>query len=108
MGNIGAIAVSYGPPIAAFSLAPTSTLNVRGAINACENNGVGLAATTFLYGYTNPIGSPINPTLDGFRFRFDWDYRAINDDYLIIEKTDGQSNDPDGGIVFQNTGADNV
>ena len=97
-----------GGAIAGFSQAPTSLLNVRGPINSCEQNGSAFLPTTILYGYTTVTGNPEDPALDGYRFKYNWSTRAVNNDYLIIEKTDGQSADPDGGILFENTGNDGV
>ncbi len=45
---------------------------------------------------------------DNFRIRYDNDLFGTNLDGLIIEKTDGNSTYPDGGIMFANTGNDNI
>jgi hypothetical protein len=48
------------------------------------------------------------PTGDGFRMRYENNFFGTNKDALVIEKTDGNDADPDGGIAFVNTGNDGV
>lgn len=43
---------------------------------------------------------------DGFRMRWDTGFFGTDLDALVIEKTDFNHNDPDGGIAFVNTGKD--
>jgi len=50
----------------------------------------------------------INGVSDAFNIRFDDDFGGSGADYLIFEKTDGNGNNPDGGIVFLNTGNDGI
>ena len=60
---------------------------------------------TILFGNTNESGTP---TGDGFRIRYDSDFFDPSLDALIVEKTDANHADPDGGIVFVNTGSDGI
>ena len=64
-----------------------------------NNNG------TIWYQNTVPEGIPSN---DGYRVRWEHDYFSTNAEALLIEKTDGNAANPDGGIVFVNTGNDGV
>lgn len=50
---------------------------------------------------TTMSGVPAN---DGFRMRYDADFFGTNTDALLFEKTDMNQAEPDGGIVFVNTG----
>jgi hypothetical protein len=56
---------------------------------------------------TNASGIPNG---DGFRMKYVPDFFGAGGtyDYLVFEKTDGNSNDPDGGIAFVNTGNDGL
>jgi len=47
---------------------------------------------------------------DGFNISFNNDYfdDATGDDFLIFEKTDGNTSNPDGGFLFTNTGNDGI
>jgi hypothetical protein len=54
---------------------------------------------------TSPTGTPDG---DGYRISLENDYDGADVDFLVIEKTDGNTNTPDGGIVFLMTGADGV
>ncbi|NET24634.1 hypothetical protein [Okeania sp. SIO1I7] len=80
------------------TLNPTAILDVAGALK--------LATTgTLIFHSTNESGTP---TGDGFRLRYDSNFFGTNLDGLVIEKTDGNANNPDGGIAFVNTGNDGV
>ncbi|MEM9686922.1 MAG: tail fiber domain-containing protein [Bacteroidota bacterium] len=79
---------------------PDATLDVAGAIKYTGNY-----EGTILFGNTNESGTPNG---DGFRMRYENHYFGTNDDALIFEKTDGNGSNPDGGIVFANTGNDGV
>lgn len=57
---------------------------------------------------TNSVTPTGTPSEDGFRIQWDNDFTAPNNDYLVIDKTDGNSLIPDGGIAFTNTGSDGV
>lgn len=48
------------------------------------------------------------PTTDGFRISYEQDYDGTGIDFLVVEKTDGNATDPDGGIVFVMTGNDGI
>ncbi len=79
---------------------PKSALDVAGAINQSATD-----PSTILFHHTNESGVPND---DGFRLRFDGEFLNNSNDALIIEKTDGNQNDPDGGIVIANTGKDGI
>jgi len=89
MGNVGIGTTS-----------PESKLDVSGAIKYS-----GSFTGTILYGDVNPIGTP---TRDGFRIRQDGGFFGESRDALVIEKTDGNADSPDGGIAFVNTGQDGI
>jgi hypothetical protein len=80
---------------------PSAKLELRGAI---KNSTVG-DTTTIIFSRTAETGIP---TGDGFRMKFNNNYYGANCDALVLEKVDGQSANPDGGIVFTNTGNDGV
>lgn len=61
--------------------------------------------TTLIHLHSPETGPSPN---DGFRIRYESSFFAQNEDGLIIEKTDGNNADPDGGIAFVNTGNDGV
>ncbi len=91
-----------------FSQVPTALLNVRGAINSCApidilNNPV----RTILYSYANPIGGTLDP-LEGFRIKYNINFSGTNGDATVFEKVDNNALDPDGRMVFTNTGNDGV
>ncbi len=80
------------------TLNPSAKLEVAGALK--------LATTgTLIFHSTNESGTP---TGDGFRLRYDNNFFGTNQDGLVIEKTDGNEGNPDGGIAFVNTGNDGV
>ncbi|MCP3927190.1 MAG: hypothetical protein GY714_31920 [Desulfobacterales bacterium] len=56
--------------------------------------------TLFLYG-----GTTLN---DGFRIRTDETFFGEYNDAIIFEKTDGNHENPDGGIAFTNKGSDGI
>lgn len=72
-----------------------------GADGAVELHG----GSTFFFNRTNASGPP---TGDGFRIRYDDNFFGTNADGLIVEKTDGNHPNPDGGIAFVNTGSDGI
>ncbi len=45
---------------------------------------------------------------DAAKIYYDDNFLGVNQDALIIEKTDGNQTNPDGGIVFVNKGSDNI
>jgi hypothetical protein len=79
---------------------PGAKLDVAGAIYQSASD-----PTTILFHDVNESGTP---NLDGFRIRYDGNFYGTNADALILEKTDGNGADPDGGISFVNTGNDGV
>ncbi|NEP35885.1 tail fiber domain-containing protein [Moorena sp. SIO3B2] len=82
-------------------------LNVTGSIAGLEVSGALKLATTGtqIFHSTNESGTPSG---DGFRLRYDNTFFGTNLDALVIEKTDGNNPNPDGGIAFVNTGNDGV
>ncbi|ASC72321.1 uncharacterized protein XM38_032780 [Halomicronema hongdechloris C2206] len=78
------------------TITPDAKLTVAGAL---KFSGDG----TLIFYQTNESGTPNG---DGFRFRYDETFFGSTRDALVIEKTDGNSTDPDGGIAFVNTGND--
>ena len=76
-------------------------LNIEGdakITGATELGGVS-PTETLLFG---------RPNSDGFNILYDENYNGTGKDYLVFEKTDKNSNAPDGGLVFVGTGMDNV
>ncbi|MGH1336700.1 MAG: tail fiber domain-containing protein [Aureispira sp.] len=63
---------------------------------------------TFGIGFLGEIPANSNVSGDRARFYWDGDYAGMYSDFLMIEKTDGNQVDPDGGIAFINKGSDNV
>ncbi len=75
---------------------PEASLHVNGSIKTFSGSG------TVLYGMTNPFGVPDG---DGFRIRWEQDWRGQQyRDALVFEKTDFNSDAPDGLMAFVNTG----
>ncbi len=82
--------------------------NATSALMKLDENGR-LALTNSLI--TIPVGtllSNFRTMTDGFRMRYENNLFGANLDGLVIEKTDGNAAYPDGGIIFANTGNDNV
>jgi hypothetical protein len=77
---------------------PGAKLEVAGAIKVP-------AVGTLIFNDPNETGTPGG---DRFRIRYENHFYGTNLDALIIEKTDGNNADPDGGISFVNTGSDGV
>ncbi|NES77323.1 MULTISPECIES: hypothetical protein [Okeania] len=80
------------------TLNPSAILEVAGALKLAKTG-------TLLFHSTNESGPP---TGDGFRLRYDADFFESPLDALVIEKTDGNGRNPDGGIAFVNTGNDGI
>ena len=76
---------------------PQAPLDVFGPIRLSGDG----RSETLIFRYGGESGAP---TIDSFRLRYENDFFATNHDALIIEKTDGNGNSPDGGIAFVNTG----
>jgi len=77
---------------------PGAKLEVAGAIKVPEEG-------TLIFNDPNEAGTP---GTDGFRIRYVENFYGGTEDALIIEKTDVNHADPDGGISFVNTGSDGV
>jgi len=77
---------------------PGAKLEVAGAIKVP-------AVGTLIFNDPNEAGTP---GWDGFRIRYQDNFYGTYLDALIIEKTDYNHADPDGGISFVNTGSDGV
>lgn len=78
---------------------PTAKLEVNGAIKSLTSD--------ILHGNVNPTGIP---TADSYRMSFgEFGFiPLVGRDTWVFEKTDFNGDDPDGGIVFVNTGQDGV
>ena len=71
---------------------------VGGGINLKSTDGIGFNGDV-----------PRNGNVSGDRARIYYDTSFIGTgDYLVIEKTDGNNANPDGGIAFTNKGSDNI
>ncbi|UCE39168.1 MAG: hypothetical protein JSW00_08115 [Thermoplasmata archaeon] len=79
---------------------PDAKLEVAGAIKS----SVPLPGTVLFY-RTSESGNPSGSN-DGFRIRYDGNFFGTNSDALLIEKTDANQANPDGGMAFVNTGND--
>jgi hypothetical protein len=77
---------------------PGAKLEVAGAIKVP-------AVGTLIFNDPNETGTPGG---DGFRITYQHHFYGTYEDALIIEKTDFNDADPDGGISFVNTGSDGV
>ena len=62
-------------------------------------------STIFFNNETTTSGAP---STDGALFRYDNNFFGEHQDTLVIEKTDLNGNNPDGGIAFTNRGADGL
>jgi len=98
---VNALFVDNDGDVGIGTTAPTSKLQVHdGQLRFTGPSG------TFMLNSTNdPSGPPVG---DGYRFIYDANYFGANLDTLVIEKTDGNGLEPDGGIAFVNTGSDNI
>jgi hypothetical protein len=84
--------------------------------NSLDNGGIIVRNSGTLMAKKTPIlrRSDVEnngtPSIDSFRMYFDTDFfnSGGSNDYLVIDKTDGNNPDPDGGIVFANTGNDGI
>ena len=77
--------------------APQATLDVAGPIT------VSSSSAPLFFTVTTASGAPM---YDGVRLRYDHNFFASAQDALVLEKTDGNENAPDGGIAVVMTGAD--
>lgn len=72
-------------------------------------NGGGIQISgTFGIGFNGDIPLDGNITADRAKMYYDNNFFATNYDALVIEKTDGNNADPDGGFAFTMKGNDNV
>jgi hypothetical protein len=79
---------------------PSEKLEITGGgIQLNDTNGIGFRGE-------RPFNA--NALNDGAKFYYEQSVFGLNLDALIIEKTDYNNADPDGGIVFANKGSDNV
>ena len=80
---------------------PEATLDVRGAMRRPTSGDA-----TILYGGDEEVGA--DTAFDSWRLRYVGSFFGASEDALIIEKTDINAFDPDGGIAFTNTGQDGL
>lgn len=62
----------------------------------------------FGIGFLGEVPFEANVANDAAHFYWDGDFGGQFSDFLVLEKTDGNQVDPDGGIAFTNKGSDNV
>ncbi len=84
--------------VTGLSVSDEGVIRFNGPVHY-DNNG------TIWYQNTVPEGVPSN---DGYRVRWERNYFSTHAEALLFEKTDGNAVNPDGGIVFVNTGNDGV
>jgi len=78
---------------------PSELLELNnGGLQINQSYGIGFAGAE---PYNNPV------TNDQARMYYDNNYFGTNQDALVIEKTDGNNTNPDGGIAFTMKGSDN-
>ncbi len=88
-GNVG---IGVSNPLHSLSIA-------GGGIQIFQTNGIG---------FNGSIPYDGDAAGDRARIYYDGALVGTENDFLVIEKTDGNSADPDGGIAFTNKGSDNV
>jgi hypothetical protein len=69
------------------------------------NSSTPSVSTIYFNGETTTSGAP---GTDGAVFRYENNFFGTSQDTLVIEKTDVNGNNPDGGIAFTNRGADGI
>jgi len=99
-GNV--LMATTGGNVGIGTATPDALLTVAGPMHTTGGFG------TILYGPHASNASQDVPAGDGFRLRYDQNLFAPRRDALVFEKTDGNRDDPDGGIAFVNRGQDNV
>lgn len=103
-----ALTVDGGSDVGIGTTNPLTDLHV---VSDTINGGVMVGST--VTGKYPILRGPVStafgiPNEDSFRIGVDNSFVGTNLDYLVFDKTDGNEVDPDGGIVFTNTGSDNV
>lgn len=74
-----------------------------------ELNGGGIQLNgEFGIGFAGEIPNDGVVSADRAKIYYDGDFIGTFNDFLVFEKTDGNSTDPDGGIVFTMKGSDNI
>jgi hypothetical protein len=96
--NTEQIRVTANGRVGIGTTTPGAKLEVAGAIKVPQEG-------TLIFNDPNEAGTP---GWDRFRIRYDDNFYGTYLDALIIEKTDYNHADPDGGISFVNTGSDGV
>lgn len=95
--SIGPLAIPIDAPLCVFGPIHSTEMSTNG----------GAQRNTVIYSNTTQTGNPgIDPLQDGFRIVADRGFKGLNNDVLIFEKTDGNQPNPDGCIIFTNTGND--
>jgi hypothetical protein len=98
--NTEKMRITAGGNVGIGTTAPSEKLEILGGgIQLNDTMGIGFNAD---------IPYKANVTGDRARIYYDWSFFGSTGDALVIEKTDGNQVDPDGGIVFTNKGSDNI
>jgi hypothetical protein len=95
-GGTGDVLSVQNANVGIGTITPDAKLTIAGALKF-------LTTGTLIFHQTNESGTPNG---DGFRLRYDNNFFGTNADAFVIEKTDQNNTDPDGGIAFVNTGND--
>lgn len=98
MPSAGNVGIGLRNPAAKLDV--DGSIRIRGVVDPARPS-----SRTLLHNDPNPFGTP---GTDGFRVRFQGDFFGTNLDALVIEKTDVNQTNPDGGIAFVNTGSDSI
>ena len=101
-GDTGHIGIHSNDPTAELGL---NSRTVNGGIMISTTSPYALTKHPLIRG---PVHAFNTPTQDSFRINYDNDWNGSGTDFLVFDKTDGNTSDPDGGIVFTNTGNDNI
>ena len=94
-----------------LSIGSTSTSATLSVIGNGNNGGILVSNSISADEYgilRGPVSGNGTPAQESFRIKYKNNFNGAGQDYLVIDKTDGNSADPDGGIAFTNTGNDNV
>jgi len=101
-GDTGHIGIHSNDPTAELGL---NSRTVNGGIMISTTSPYALTKHPLIRG---PVHAFNTPTQDSFRINYDNDWNGSGTDFLVFDKTDGNTSDPDGGIVFTNTGNGNI